>query len=103
MVPSNVKEGYLSRMLFRRSYRLLRHAGIEDRLPDMVDAQIGLWGDDFPQLKHMRDEILEMVSVEKRTGRSCQDVFITASGASGEEVVGWLTDKRIERYALLGD
>jgi len=65
VVPSNVKEGYLSRMLFRRSYRLLRHAGIEDRLPDMVDAQIGLWGDDFPQLKHMRDEILEMVSVEK--------------------------------------
>ena len=45
----------------------------------------------------------EMETIEQRTGRSCQDVFITASGAPGEQVVGWLTDKRIERYALLGD
>ncbi len=64
VVPSNVKEGYLARMLFRRGYRLLRRAGIEERLPDLVDAQIGFWGKDFPQLGKMRDEILEMVSVE---------------------------------------
>jgi alanyl-tRNA synthetase len=69
VVPSNVKEGYLSRMLFRRSYRLLRHAGIQDKLLDLVDAQIGLWGGDFPQLKHMQDEILEMVSVEEKKYR----------------------------------
>ena len=64
IVPSNVKEGYLVRMLFRRGYRLLRRAGIEGRLPDLVDAQIGYWGGDFPQLREMRDEIMEMVAVE---------------------------------------
>jgi alanyl-tRNA synthetase len=69
VVPSNVKEGYLNRMLFRRSYRLLRQAGIEDRLLDLVDVQIELWGDDFPQLRHMQDEILEMVSVEEKKYR----------------------------------
>jgi alanyl-tRNA synthetase len=64
IVPSNVKEGYLVRMLFRRGYRLLRRAGIEGRLPDLVDAQVGYWGGDFPQLREMRGEIMEMVAVE---------------------------------------
>jgi alanyl-tRNA synthetase len=65
IVPSNVKEGYLARMLLRRGYRLLRRAGIEDRLIDLVDAQVGFWGGDFPQLGKMRGEILEMVKVEQ--------------------------------------
>lgn len=64
VVPSNVKEGYLVRMLFRRGYRQLRKAGIEDRLPDLVVKQIDYWSDGFPQLRKMRSEILEMVDVE---------------------------------------
>ena len=64
VVPSNVREGYLARLLFRRSFRLLRRNGIEDRLPDLIDAQIEFWGRDFPQLEEMRDEIMEMVAVE---------------------------------------
>jgi len=72
VVPSNVKEGYLARMLFRRGYRLLRKAGIEERLPDLVAEQIKFWGDDFPQLESMRDEVLKMVEVE---GRKYQDTL----------------------------
>jgi len=77
VVPSNVKEGYLTRMLFRRGYRLLRKAGIEERLPDLVAEQIEFWGDDFPQLEKMRDEILEMTEVE---GRKYQDTLRRGSG-----------------------
>ena len=65
IVPSNVKEGYLVRMLIRRGYRLLRRIGIEDRLADLVERQIVFWGSDFPQLIKMRDEVIEMVSVER--------------------------------------
>jgi len=64
VVPSNVREGYLARLLFRRSFRMLRRIGAEDRLPDLVEAQIEYWGRDFPQLREMRDEIMEMVAVE---------------------------------------
>ena len=64
VVPSNVREGYLARLLYRRSFRLLRRVGIEDRLPDLVEAQIRLWGGDFPQLASMGDEIQEMISHE---------------------------------------
>lgn len=65
VVPSNVREGYLTRLMIRRTYRLLKTLGIEDKLFDIVDMQIGFWSHDFPHLKEMRDEILEMLSVEQ--------------------------------------
>ena len=87
VVPSNVKEGYLARLLYRRTYRLLRKVGIEDRLPDLMEAQIGFWGGDFPQLISMRDEILDMVSHEEEKyrdtlgrGRSLVSRYIERSG-----------------------
>jgi alanyl-tRNA synthetase len=65
VVPSNVREGYLTRLLIRRTYRLLRNLSIEDRLADIIDVQIGLWAKDFPHLRDMRDEILELLAVER--------------------------------------
>ena len=65
VVPSNIQEGYLARLLFRRIYRLLRMLGIPDKLYDIVDMQIGLWGGDFPQLREMQSEVIEMLHVEE--------------------------------------
>ncbi|MBS7657038.1 alanine--tRNA ligase, partial [Candidatus Bathyarchaeota archaeon] len=65
VVPSNVQEGYLTRLLIRRTYRLLKDLLIEDKMTDIIDLQIDYWGKDFPRLKEMRDEILEMLSIEK--------------------------------------
>lgn len=69
VVPSNVREGYLTRLLIRRTYRMLKLLGIEDRLPDIIDLQISLWGRDFPNLKDMRSEILEALEVERKKYR----------------------------------
>ncbi|MCW3985754.1 MAG: alanine--tRNA ligase [Candidatus Bathyarchaeota archaeon] len=66
VVPSNVQEGYLTRLMIRRTYRLLKALSIENRLGDIIDLQINRWSLDFPHLKGMRDEILEMLSVERR-------------------------------------
>jgi len=65
VVPSNVRGGYLTRLMLRRTYRLLRTLAIEDKLSDIVDKQISLWSEDFPHLKEMRDEIHKMLSVEQ--------------------------------------
>jgi len=65
VVPSNIHEGYLARLLFRRIYRLLRMLSIPDRLYDIMDMQIDYWSKDFPHLKEMQKEILEMVKVEE--------------------------------------
>ncbi|KPV63732.1 MAG: Alanine--tRNA ligase [Candidatus Bathyarchaeota archaeon BA2] len=65
IVPSNVREGYLTRLMLRRTYRLLRMLAIEEKLLDIIDLQIAYWSRDFPRLKEMRDNVLEMLSVEQ--------------------------------------
>jgi alanyl-tRNA synthetase len=65
VVPSNIQEGYLARLIFRRTYRLLKMLNITDRLYDIMNMQIDHWGTDFPQLKEMQNEINEMIKVEE--------------------------------------
>jgi alanyl-tRNA synthetase len=65
VVPSNIQEGYLARLIFRRVYRLLKMLGIQDRLYDIMDMQICHWSGDFPQLKVMQSEIVEMLKNEE--------------------------------------
>jgi alanyl-tRNA synthetase len=65
VVPSNIQEGYLARLIFRRVYRILKMLGIEDRLYDIMNMQIKLWSSDYPQLKEAQNEILEMLKSEE--------------------------------------
>ena len=65
VVPSNIQEGYLARLLFRRVYRLLKTLKMSDKLYDIVDMQIELWSKDYPHLKEMHGEITEMLKVEE--------------------------------------
>ncbi|MBS7630085.1 alanine--tRNA ligase [Candidatus Bathyarchaeota archaeon] len=64
VIPSNVREGYLARLLYRRAFRLMRRGGVEDKLHELIEGQIRLWGNDFPQLVKMKDEIMESVEAE---------------------------------------
>jgi len=66
VVPSNVREGYLARLLIRKAYRLLKEIGYEDKLLDLIDLQVQYWGEDFPHLKEMRDELLDIIETEIR-------------------------------------
>jgi alanyl-tRNA synthetase len=66
IVPSNIHEGYLARLLFRKVYRLLRSLHLDvERLYDVVEMQVDLWSKDYPRIKTMRDEIMEMLKVEQ--------------------------------------
>ena len=66
IVPSNIHEGYLARLLFRRVYRLLRNLGMKsDQLFDIINLQVEYWSPDFPHIKSMEGEILEMLKVEQ--------------------------------------
>jgi alanyl-tRNA synthetase len=66
IVPSNIHEGYLARLLFRKVYRLLRSLNMDvERLYDIVDLQVDLWSKDYPRIKVMRNEIVEMLKVEQ--------------------------------------
>jgi len=65
IVPSNVGEGYLTRLMLRRTYRQLRMLSIEGKLLEIIDMQIASWSKDFPRLKEMQDNILQILSVEQ--------------------------------------
>ena len=66
VVPSNIQEGYLARLLFRRVYRLMRSLNMEPaKLYDIIDMQADYWGKDFPRIKEMQNEIIEMLKVEE--------------------------------------
>ncbi|UCD96623.1 MAG: alanine--tRNA ligase, partial [Candidatus Bathyarchaeota archaeon] len=66
VVPSNVREGYLARLLIRRTQRKLQALGIEDSLNELVEMQIKKWSRDFPYLRIARNEILQILKVEKK-------------------------------------
>jgi alanyl-tRNA synthetase len=66
IVPSNIHEGYLARLLFRKVYRLLRSLNMDvERLYHVVDMQVDYWSKDYPHIKTMRNEITEMLKVEE--------------------------------------
>jgi len=70
VVPSNVQEGYLTRLLIRRTYRLLKTLGIEHELQNIVELQISHWGRDFPGLREMRGEIIRALQIEEKKYRA---------------------------------
>jgi alanyl-tRNA synthetase len=64
VVPSNVGEGYLTRLIIRRAARLARQIGILQELPGIIEGQIKLWGGEFHILREMRGEILDGLRIE---------------------------------------
>ncbi len=65
IVPSNAKEGYLARLILRRTFRMLKSLGIETPLEDIVLLQIKTLKSAFPDLETAGDRIVEIVSLEK--------------------------------------
>jgi alanyl-tRNA synthetase len=66
VVPSNIQEGYLARLLFRRVYRLMRQQNMNpDDLYTIIEMQGNYWQTSFPHLKEMQNEIIEMLKVEE--------------------------------------
>jgi alanyl-tRNA synthetase len=66
IVPSNAKEGYLARLVLRRSFRMLKSLGIEIPLEEIILMQIKTLSDSFPDLGSAVDRIVAIVSLEKQ-------------------------------------
>ncbi|MCK4332417.1 MAG: alanine--tRNA ligase, partial [Thermoplasmatales archaeon] len=66
IVPSNVKAGYLARLIIRRSLRFLEKLKLNVSLKELVDLQLGLLGKEFPSLKQRKDQIDEILDMETK-------------------------------------
>ncbi|MHC1624411.1 MAG: alanine--tRNA ligase [Methermicoccaceae archaeon] len=68
IVPSNVKAGYLARLVIRRTLRMMRELGIDVKIGEIVDMHLSHMNDrnEFPELYEMRDVILDVLEREEQ-------------------------------------
>lgn len=63
-IPSNVKEGYLTRMLFRRVFKIMLKYDIQEYLHELFDIQIKYWSKHFKDILDVSNIIHEVVDIE---------------------------------------
>ena len=66
IVPSNVKAGYLARLIIRRALRFLKNIGLKVPLKDLVEMQVDLLSKDFPSLLKSKTQICEILDIESK-------------------------------------
>jgi len=64
IVPSNIKAGYLARLIIRRSLRFIDNIKIDASLKDLVYMQIDLLKKEFPSLNKNKKQIGEILVIE---------------------------------------
>src|SRR6266446_2489673 len=107
VVPSNVGEGYLARLIIRRAGRFARQLGIFADLPSIVEAQIKLWGGDFRTLREMRSEIIEglgheMKKYQETISRGFEVVVRISKDLASKGVPNIPTDQLVQLYDSQG-
>ncbi len=65
VVPSNAKEGYLARLVIRRTLRMLNSLQCEMPVEELVALHIKLMHDSFPELEDSVDRINEILALER--------------------------------------
>ncbi len=65
IVPSNSGEGYLARLVIRRTLRSMNAIGADVPLSDLVLLQIKYWSEDFPRLKKRMYYIIDVINYEE--------------------------------------
>jgi alanine--tRNA ligase len=66
IVPSNVKAGYLVRLIIRRSLRFLNKLKLYSSLKNLVWMQLDILKKDFPSLNKRRKQIGEILDIETK-------------------------------------
>jgi alanyl-tRNA synthetase len=69
ITPSNVREGYLARLVLRRTLRLMRELGMEHPLSGLMDRMLSYLKQQFPEMLEKRDHILKVTEQEERKYR----------------------------------
>ncbi len=64
LIPSNVGEGYLGRLVLRRAIRVLLRTRSDVPLSELIDLQVKYWQREFPEFKEEHQKILEIIELE---------------------------------------
>jgi alanyl-tRNA synthetase len=71
VIPSNVKEGYLARLVLRRTIRFMKDLELKESLNDIIKIQLDFLSTTYPEIKDQQNHILNVVTLEeKRYGKT---------------------------------
>ncbi len=65
IIPSNVKEGYLARLVLRRTVKYMNELDLQESLSDVMKMQVDFLSQTYPEIKDNKDHILNITDLEE--------------------------------------
>ncbi len=66
VIPSNVKEGYLARLVLRRTIRFMNDLKLKESLGEIMKIQLEFLSITYPEIKKQQTHILNVVNLEEQ-------------------------------------
>jgi alanyl-tRNA synthetase len=66
VIPSNVKEGYLARLILRRTIRFVKKLGLKESLGDIMNIQLNFLSQTYPEIRNHQESILKIIKLEEK-------------------------------------
>ena len=65
IIPSNVKEGYLARLVLRRTIRFMKELNMKESLKEIMEIQLEFLTKFYPEIEDSKDHIMNIISLEE--------------------------------------
>ena len=65
IIPSNVKEGYLARLVLRRTIRFMKELKMEESLSDIMEIQLDFLRKFYPEIDESGEHIMNIINLEE--------------------------------------
>lgn len=65
IIPSNVKEGYLARLVLRRTIRFMKELNMKESLSEVMQIQLNFLTKFYPEINQEKDHIMNIINLEE--------------------------------------
>ena len=66
VIPSNVKEGYLARLVLRRTIRFMKELGLKESLREVMEIQMDFLSQTYPEIRNHQEHVLRVMDLEEK-------------------------------------
>lgn len=66
VIPSNVKEGYLARLILRRTIRFIKKLRLKESLGDIMNIQLNFLSQTYPEIRNHQEHIIRVIELEEK-------------------------------------
>lgn len=73
IIPSNVKEGYLARLVLRRTIRFMKELEMKESLSEIMEIQLDFLTKFYPEIAESQEHIMNIINLEEeRYGKTIE-------------------------------